>query len=162
MSFPNKDEQTLKPGDEYSWVLENIDTVINSAPDYKSFKIEDIINDSQISIAKKQIARHNLDVFRSLLRDKLKYIEVHPQFNLLWNLTPLGQKVKKAGGHFSYLQKITDKEDADKERQHLTDEKLKYDVRNSKRIFKTYWCTFTFALISFIYVLIQIVLKIMN
>lgn len=29
-------------------------------------------------------------------------------------------------------------------------EKLKYDIKNSKRMFKTYWWTFAFALIAFI------------
>lgn len=36
-------------------------------------------------------------------------------------------------------------------------EKLRFDVKNTKRIYKTYWWTFGFALIGFVYVLIRLV-----
>ncbi|HUH73000.1 MAG TPA: hypothetical protein VLZ75_01210 [Chitinophagales bacterium] len=42
------------------------------------------------------------------------------------------------------------------ERNTLELEKLRYDVKNSKRIYKTYWYTFFFALSGFIYALFQI------
>jgi hypothetical protein len=59
-----------------------------------------------------------------------------------------GRAAQKAGGHFAYLKSLDDKALADKERQRLNDEKLKYDVKNAKRIFKTYWWTFCFSVIG--------------
>ena len=75
-------------------------------------------------------------------------------------LTDIGRNAKKAGGHFAYLKQLSEKAAAESERLKLNDEKLRLDLKNSKRIFKSYWWTFAFALVSFIYVLIQIVLKI--
>ena len=75
-------------------------------------------------------------------------------------LTDKGRDAKKVGGHFAYIQQLSDKAAKEAERQKLNDEKLNFDVKNSKRIFKTYWWTFAFALVSFVYVLIQILLKI--
>lgn len=43
------------------------------------------------------------------------------------------------------------------EKKKLELEKLKFDVKNTKRIYKTYWWTFVFALIGFVYVLIRLV-----
>jgi len=91
---------------------------------------------------------------------KLEYVIENEQSYL--ELTDKGRNAKKAGGHFSYLQQLASKAAIESERQKLNDEKLRLDLKNSKRIFKTYWWTFTFALISFIYVLIQIVLKLVE
>lgn len=43
------------------------------------------------------------------------------------------------------------------EKKKLELEKLKFDVKNTKRIYKTYWWTFSFALVGFIYVLIRLI-----
>jgi hypothetical protein len=79
-----------------------------------------------------------------------------------FELTEKGIAAKNSGGHFAYLNKLAEKEKVDKERQRLSDEKLKFDVKNAKRIFKTYWWTFAFAIVSFIYVLVQIFLKVLE
>ena len=69
--------------------------------------------------------------------DKLKYAQ--EQNGDVWTeLNDTGRAAQKAGGHFAYLKSLDDKALADKERQRLNDEKLKYDVKNAKRIFKTY------------------------
>ena len=78
----------------------------------------------------------------------LEYIIPQGNSNNWKLLTETGRKVKYAGGHFAYLKKIEEKAIADTERQKLNDEKLKYDVKNVKRIFKTYWWTFWFSVIA--------------
>jgi len=57
-----------------------------------------------------------------------------------------GADVLKYGGYEKW---ITDKENDEKEKNRLEREKLKYDVGNAKRIYKTYWLTFWMALIAF-------------
>ena len=79
--------------------------------------------------------------------NQLQYINEKTK-GFYYELNETGRKAKKAGGHFAYQKTIDEKFIADKERQKLNDEKLKYDVKNSKRIFKTYWWTFTFAVIG--------------
>lgn len=45
----------------------------------------------------------------------------------------------------------------EEERKKLELEKLKYDVKNTKRIYNTYWWTFFFALVGFVYVVIRLI-----
>ncbi len=73
-------------------------------------------------------------------------------------ITPFGREIADKG-FANFLQELREKVEQDKQRQKLTDDKLKYDLKNSKRIFKTYWWTFFFALVSFIYVVIQVIFK---
>ncbi|RAI94169.1 hypothetical protein [Algoriphagus yeomjeoni] len=49
-----------------------------------------------------------------------------------------------------------------KEKKSLELEKLTYDVRNSRRIYRTYWWTFFFALVSFVYVVIRLLAWLLN
>lgn len=79
-----------------------------------------------------------------------------------FQLTDKGREAKKEGGHFAYLKQLSDKAAIEKERQMLSDEKLKLEIQNSRRIFKTYWWTFAFALVSFLYVLLQLALKVFS
>ncbi len=51
------------------------------------------------------------------------------------------------------------KEQEDAERLRLQDEKLKYDVRNVRRIYKTYWYIVFMSVFSFIYSVIKILLS---
>lgn len=92
----------------------------------------------------------------------LRYIEAVGD-NGSWKLlTEIGRKVKSSGGHFSYLKNIEDKVIAETERQKLNDEKLKYDVKNAKRIFKTYWWTFGIAIAGFAISLVLAILKVIE
>ena len=78
------------------------------------------------------------------------------------DISAFGTDIINKGGWFKYLE--TEKENAltERERQLLNDEKLKYDVKNSKRIFKTYWWTFTFSIIALIISLMLAILKILE
>lgn len=61
-------------------------------------------------------------------------------------------------GGFSQLFDIEEARQNQKtEREKLEIEKLKYDLKNAKRIFKTYWWTFTFALIAFLISLFNLI-----
>jgi predicted methyltransferase len=68
----------------------------------------------------------------------------------------------KKGLSFVSFEEIENKEKIEFERQKLTDEKLKYDVKNSQRIFKTYWWTFTFSIIALIISLTLAILKLLE
>lgn len=96
------------------------------------------------------------------LKNTLGYIEKTGNSGQWYLLTDLGRHVKKSGGHFAYLKKIEEKALADTERQRLNDEKLKYDVKNAKRIFKTYWWTFAFALVGLFISLGLAILKLLE
>ncbi len=98
----------------------------------------------------------------NLLADNLQYIEQTGNSGDWFFLTDLGRKVKKAGGHFEYLKKLEEKTIADTERQNLNDEKLKYDVKNSKRIFKTYWWTFGISILAFLLALGKIIYDVVS
>lgn len=49
-----------------------------------------------------------------------------------------------------------------KKREKLSDEKLEYDVKNAKRIFKTYWWSFWFAVIALAISLTLGILKVLE
>jgi hypothetical protein len=97
-----------------------------------------------------------------LLSDTLKYIEPYNNSTDYYKLTDLGRQVKNAGGHFAYLKRLEEKAIADKERQTLNDEKLRYDVKNAKRIFKTYWWTFCISILGFLLALGKIIYDIVK
>lgn len=62
-------------------------------------------------------------------------------------ITDIGKEVLRVGGAKRYV-------DSRKVVEYQTDqlqfEKLEYDVKNSKRIYKTYWFTFTIACLGFL------------
>ncbi len=72
-------------------------------------------------------------------------------------ISPFGKQVCSKGGWLRHLELETEKLLQDKARQRLTDEKLKYDVKNAKRIFKTYWWTFGISIAAFILALGKII-----
>lgn len=137
--------------------LKYVDSILPLLPDFNSFKIGDVIMRSEVSELTKRLMISNLSSFEELLEKKLCYIKVHPSFNLLYTLTPLGRLVKTSGGHFAYLEKLAVEKKENQERQKLNDEKLNYDVKNAKRIFKTYWWTFWISIAGFILALGKII-----
>lgn len=74
--------------------------------------------------------------------------------------TPLINDFMKKGGFTRIAEQQEHEKKQREETEKLNLEKLKYDVRNSKRIFKTYWVTFGMALIGLIVSLILLILKI--
>lgn len=91
-----------------------------------------------------------LSQLHDALTKSFKYAEVEGTSGQWYLLTDKGHEAKAAGGHFSYINRITDKIQVDQNRQQLNDEKLKYDVKNAKRIFKTYWWTFVISILAFL------------
>ena len=157
---------------DYKAAEEVIDKCFKHFPDYDVFPLPEIIKLADLSPnpssdqapfqnhIRRNYAQMNEAIERLLVKE-FKYADLVGKMQYM-KLTELGRTVKKAGGHYVYLQKNLVKESADKERQTLSDEKLKYDVANAKRINKTYWWTFFFAVVSFIYVLIQLILKVIE
>lgn len=116
-------------------IITDIDTALNNA----GFTYE-IIDQYELN---RQVAHSKL-----ILSDSLRYIEPTGNGGNWFLLTELGRIVKQSGGHFEYIKKLEKKNASENERQNLNDEKLRYDVKNSKRIFKTYWFTFWFSVIG--------------
>lgn len=73
-----------------------------------------------------------------------------------------GTRLKDSGWVFKGFEAERQKDLADKERQSLKDEKLGYEVENARRIFKTYWWTFAFAIIALIISLSLLFLKLLE
>ena len=149
--------------EEQKLVIENfdkalvyVDKVLPLLPDFSHFNLSTIIINSNWIQQDKDEA-YNLDRYiQVLLIDRLKYVDGNVDaFDIELNDT--GRQVKKAGGHFAYLQKLDEKAVADAERQKLNDEKLKYDIKNAKRIFKTYWWTFAISIAAFLLSLFNLI-----
>jgi len=78
---------------------------------------------------------------------RLLYPESEPDESLFWASDYV--KAFLSEGGFSKLFDVTNRnQEQEREEQSLNLEKLKYDVKNAKRIYKTYWWTFAFALIA--------------
>jgi hypothetical protein len=73
------------------------------------------------------------------------------------DMTPVGWAILRSGSAKEY---VTSMQEREKQTALLTFEKLSYDVKNSRRINKTYWFTFTVAIISLCISIILLVLKI--
>lgn len=77
--------------------------------------------------------------------------EVHRYNANHFRIEPIAGKTEKFidnGGFRKRFDIQKGKKKRHEEVDNLTFEKLKYDVKNSKRMYKTYWWTFSFALIA--------------
>lgn len=135
------------------------DKLLPLLPDYNVFHFS--------YFAKEELKWNSKDVqeitfhapyIKHFMIEQLKYVVEKTQ-GQLFELTDKGREAKKAGGHYAYLKKLEKEEASKRERQALNDEKLKYEVKNTKRIFKTYWITFWFAIIALIISLALAILK---
>lgn len=109
-----------------------------------------------------QEGKHSLLISNTIdILTRLGYIE-KTGTGQWYSLTDFGRQIKDAGGHLAYENKIANKAKIDKERQRLNDEKLRYDVKNAKRIFKTYWWTFTISIVGFLLALGKIIYDIVK
>ena len=149
-------------GDPKEKSYEFLDTVILNSPERENFRFEDIIENSTLPQIEKDILFHISSDFRNLIQNDLKYIETPPNNSWETRLTPLGIKVKQAGGHESYIKSLVINSEIEKDRQILTDEKLKYDVKNAKKIFKTYWWTFGLSIAAFLLAVGKIIFDIIK
>jgi len=82
--------------------------------------------------------------------------EIHSSYNV----TPFAKTFLFHGGFIKIAEEIESKAILEAEKEKLNYEKLKYDVKNAKRIFKTYWITFFIAIFGFLISLILLILKI--
>ncbi|SFB06645.1 hypothetical protein [Algoriphagus aquimarinus] len=88
-------------------------------------------------------------------RPRLLFPEKNPTPDMFWKNDYLPAFYFQGG--FTEVFKDQEKEKMIlEEKRKLELEKLKYDVNNSKRIYKTYWWTFGFALTGFIYVIVRL------
>lgn len=73
-----------------------------------------------------------------------------------------GTRLKEFGWAFKGFEAERKKDLADIKRQFFSDEKLEYEVKNAKRIFKTYWWTFSFAIVGLMVSLFLLFLKLLE
>jgi len=78
---------------------------------------------------------------------KLLYPKSGPTEELFW-ATGYVKAFLSEGGFSSLFDKENAKQEKIRASEELNQEKLKYETRNAKRIYKTYWWTFFFALIA--------------
>ena len=149
-------------GDPIEKSYEFLDTVLLNAPERANFRFEDIIESSTLPQLEKDILKHISSDFRNLILNDLKYIETLPNNTWETRLSPLGIKVKNSGGHNSYIESLAINSKTETDRQILTDEKLMYDVKNAKRIFKTYWWTFGISIAAFLLTVGKIIFDILK
>lgn len=87
-------------------------------------------------------------ILRSYHQDLL-YPETNFEPDNFW-ATEYVKAFLNSGGFTSIYNEEYERRKAELEKNELELEKLKFDVKNSKRIFKTYWWTFSFAIIALI------------
>jgi hypothetical protein len=66
-------------------------------------------------------------------------------FTYFAELTDKGREAKSAGGHFSHLKKLAEKEQKERERQHKADEISKYDLLHKKYFYKSRYAPHIFS-----------------
>lgn len=65
-------------------------------------------------------------------------------------LTDKGRELQSIGSYSLFEESIREKERIEEELLKLNLEKLKFDVKNARRIFNTYWWTFGFSIVAFV------------
>lgn len=88
----------------------------------------------------------------SYLLTKYGYATVTDYPDYLAELTPKGQDAKKAGGHFAYLKKVTDKE-------HHEKESSKYDLLQKKFIYKARYTPYVFSTLALIGTVVSLIIS---
>ena len=67
-----------------------------------------------------------------------------------------------SGGFVSIFKLSTEIQEKESEKEKLNSEKLKYDIKNSKRIFRTYWWTFYLSILGFLLALGKIIYDLLS
>lgn len=150
MSLLNKGSAPNYGGhDENQLALEIMDKTLLAAPPHAEFRISDLIPMIESKDYNSNIIPNLNSKIDDLLTKTFKYADRSSPGRYSICLTDKGRLVKSQGGHFEYIMKCTNEYKIKKEREELNDEKLHFDIKNSKRVYGTYWYTFTFALVSF-------------
>lgn len=130
--------------------IELANLVLLNFDDHTKTDLEDAFEKAGMSYEDLADKYHRLYLDTTFTLEKsLSYIKVVDESGCWYRLTELGLSVKKAGGHFKYLENLKTKSNIEVIRQNLNDRKLEYDVKNAKRVFKTYWCTFFISILRF-------------
>ncbi len=139
-----------------------VDKLLPLLPEYNVFHFSYYAKEKlQWKIKDVQEITMHAPYIKRLMIENLRYVNEVTE-GQLYELTDKGRQAKAAGGHYAYLKELDEKKLEENVRKKLSDEKLKYDVKNSKRMFKTYWWTFSFALIGLIISLVLGILKVIE
>jgi hypothetical protein len=99
-------------------------------PDLDTIILQSIIHKSNLSEPDKAIALHLSKKIENLMYSTFFYAK--KTIGYYGSLTTLGRKVKLAGGHFAYLDKIKNEKEINSTRQSLIDKKLVQDYTNAE------------------------------
>jgi len=105
---------------------------------------------------------------RNVMEEAIEYlankglIEYEDKTYQWFKVTDSGRKVKQKGGISYYEEYVRKQEKEQYQRQLKSDEKLDFDLKNAKRVYKTYWWTFTIAILAFLLSVGKILYDIVN
>ena len=103
---------------------------------------------------------YTLDLLRKMLtNDPRVIVSTGTEIQSVFNVTLFGKTFLLEGGFSRIAKEIESAFLFEAEKEKLNFEKLKYDVKNSKRIFNTYWFTFGFALAGLLISIVLLILK---
>lgn len=97
-----------------------------------------------------------------LLKYKLIETQGYPPTRANLAITEKGIDAVNQGGYLVYVNKTQMQTTRENEFKDLTYDKLKYDYKNSVRIYKTYWLTFGMAALALIISLTLLILKLIE
>jgi hypothetical protein len=115
--------------------IKYLDLLFPYLPEYAEFEVSHIIHLNNLD---KEADDYSQDI-KDVMSQKLGYTN---DSDYWITLTDAGRAAKAAGGHTAYLLK-------QREEKSLQMRKLKIDVKNAERVFKTYWWTLALAVASF-------------
>ncbi|RYG08471.1 MAG: hypothetical protein EOO07_25565, partial [Chitinophagaceae bacterium] len=87
-------------------------------------------------------------------------IEKRNQTSPYYDIRSKGREIHEMGGYKVFLQKQADDEARRKETEELTDRKMRVDLANAERVYKTYRSTRAMAILAFIFSAIGLFLSI--
>ncbi len=109
-------------------------------------------------ILKTKGEHYNIDIIYKMLSYEPKVLVTDSKKGTrtsVW-VTPIASDFLETGGFTKIGEANFYKQKAEKAKEELSFEKLKYDVKNSRRIFKTYWWTFSISILALILSVINV------
>ena len=116
--------------------------------------INDNINEEVFELGEIASLLEDKKLINKFDRDKDR-ITLKPTYEV--SFTQLAYDIYENGGWLKYMKRLHVEKQLEDLKKKLEIEKLKFDVKNSKRIYNTYWWTFIFSIISLIYVVLKII-----
>ena len=106
---------------------------------------------------------YTIDLIRKMLEFKPRIlVSTGLEIQSVYDITPFAKTFLWHGGFAKVAQEIQVQKQLEAEKEKLGLEKLRYEVKNTKRIYKTYWFTFLAAIIGLVISLVLFLLKLLG